>query len=698
MKQQTLQLQIPEAAEGLHLFPLGLADDSAKLLQSFFNGTLTAVALLDRNFNFLRVNEAYARSCGRAVEDFPGRNHFSMFPSDALDMFKQVRKSKLPCEVHARPFTFPDHPEWGVTYWDWTLVPVLDERGKVSLLLLSMHDVTEQTQQERENEAVLALLHLVNEAEDIPELANSICAFIQDWTGCEAIALRLREGDDFPLYHAIGLSDDFFAAERSLCGFDECGRLLQDEKGKPVLQCMCGSIISGGADRSSRFFTAHGSFATENVDDYVAETMAEDLPEGLRGRCMAEGYKSLAMVPLRMAPEVVGLLHLCHTRTHAFPTPMIDALERLGESLAVAVAHRQKAAEVRQREQQYTDLVENLNSMVIKTAPDGTITFCNNYACRFFGYKQHELIGKRLTDTIVPPVDSAGVDLDAEMGIILSEPEKHRRQENENITRKGERVWVMWRNEPIYDEAGKFVELLSIGNDLTDHKRTEQQLLEYQAKLRSLALQLSLAEEQERHRLSDAIHDDIVQDLAFTKIQLAMLAKTPLKPAVAPVVQELYDGVVDVIQRLRTLSFELSPSVLYRLGLAAAAEWLTERMVERHGFHAHVEADLGDTEITQELQIIAYQSLRELLANAAKHSQAKNILVSLDAQNGTLMIEVRDDGVGFDPKQMRPPDQEGGYGLFSLQERLAHLGGRLIIESAPGEGAGFLLVVPLKTT
>ncbi|MEN6403792.1 MAG: PAS domain S-box protein [Armatimonadia bacterium] len=696
MKQRSLQLQIPEATEGLHLFPLRFPDHSAKLLETFFNGTLTAVALLDRDFNFLRVNHAYARICGRAVEDFPGRNHFDLFPSDALTIFKQVRSSKVPYEAHGRPFTFADHAEWGETYWDWTLVPVVDERGKVSVFLLSLHDVTEQTQHARENEVAVALLHLANEAEDVPELANAICAFIQDWSGCEAIALRLRQGDDFPLYHAIGLTDDFHKAEYSLCGFDERGCMVRDEQGKPLLQCLCGSLISGRAKRRSRFYTAHGSFFAGNVDDYVAQTREKDLPEGLRGRCMEQGYKSLAMVPLRLGEEVIGLLHLCHTRPHAFPRHMIDALERLGESLAVALAHRQKDADLQQHERQYRDLVENVDSIVIRISPDGTINFCNSYACQFFGYKPQELIGKKLTDTIVPPVDSTGADLETRMANILAEPEKYRSQENENVTRKGERVWVMWRNEPVYDEAGEFRELLSIGNDLTEHKRTEQQLLDYQNKLRSLALQLSLAEEQERHRISDAIHDDIVQDLAFTKMQLAMLGKKPLRAEVAPVVQELYDGVVDVIQRLRTLSFELSPSVLYRLGLAAAAEWLTERVVERSRFKAHVEAHLGDAEIPQELQVTAYQCLRELLTNAAKHSKAKKVLVSLDAQNGTLMIEVRDDGIGFDPQQVRPPNAGGGYGLFSLQERLTHLGGRLIIESAPGEGARFLLIVPLR--
>lgn len=130
----------------------------ARLLDRFFDSTLTCAVLLDKEFNFIRVNQAYARACQRDASEFPGRNHFDLYPSDARSIFEEVIRSKRPYIVESRPFQFPDHPEWGVTYWDWTLVPVLDEGGEVELLLFCLNDVSERVRVERELQETLELL------------------------------------------------------------------------------------------------------------------------------------------------------------------------------------------------------------------------------------------------------------------------------------------------------------------------------------------------------------------------------------------------------------------------------------------------------------------------------------------------------------------------------------------------------------
>jgi CheY-like chemotaxis protein len=117
-----------------------LAEETIKeqsdILDSLFKDTLTPFVLLDRDFNFLRVNEAYARSCQRDVSDFDGHNHFEFYPHEENEaIFRKVVESKFPYQAIAKPFVFPDHPEWGVTYWDWTLTPLLDEYGEVKFLV-----------------------------------------------------------------------------------------------------------------------------------------------------------------------------------------------------------------------------------------------------------------------------------------------------------------------------------------------------------------------------------------------------------------------------------------------------------------------------------------------------------------------------------------------------------------------------------
>ncbi|MCU0579714.1 MAG: PAS domain S-box protein, partial [Desulfobacterota bacterium] len=117
----------------------------AQVLESFFKDTITPLVLLDRDFNFIRVNEAYARACQRAVEDFPGHNHFEFFPhAENEAIFHRVVETGVPYQALAKPFSYPDHPEWGVTYWDWVLTPLPDDSGDTAFLVFSLQEVTDR--------------------------------------------------------------------------------------------------------------------------------------------------------------------------------------------------------------------------------------------------------------------------------------------------------------------------------------------------------------------------------------------------------------------------------------------------------------------------------------------------------------------------------------------------------------------------
>ena len=116
-----------------------------RLLQAFFTNTITPLVFLDKNFNFIRVNEAYARACQREEQEFPGRNHFELYPNEENQrIFEQVVATGEIYQAIARPFVFPDHPEWGITYWDWNLTPLLTENNEVEFLVFSLNDVTEK--------------------------------------------------------------------------------------------------------------------------------------------------------------------------------------------------------------------------------------------------------------------------------------------------------------------------------------------------------------------------------------------------------------------------------------------------------------------------------------------------------------------------------------------------------------------------
>lgn len=139
-------------ADGIHKFNLEdkIRRDHA-LLDAFFQHSINPFVFLDRDFNFIRVNQAYADVCKRDASEFIGHNHFEFYPHEENEgVFRRVVQTKKPYQAYAKAFVFPDQPERGVTYWDWTLVPILDENEEVFLLVFSLNDVTEQKlQQER---------------------------------------------------------------------------------------------------------------------------------------------------------------------------------------------------------------------------------------------------------------------------------------------------------------------------------------------------------------------------------------------------------------------------------------------------------------------------------------------------------------------------------------------------------------------
>ncbi len=148
------------------------------LLEAFYRYTIIPLVIMDKNFNYIRVNDAFARAAGREVSDFSGKNHFELYPSKkGREVFSKAVENKTPEQKFARPYVFPDHPERGVTYWDWTLVPILNSREEVEFLVLSLKNVTERqraAQALRESEEKYRLL-----VKNIPAL---VFKGYGDWT------------------------------------------------------------------------------------------------------------------------------------------------------------------------------------------------------------------------------------------------------------------------------------------------------------------------------------------------------------------------------------------------------------------------------------------------------------------------------------------------------------------------------------
>ncbi|MFX0069650.1 MAG: PAS domain S-box protein, partial [Candidatus Hermodarchaeota archaeon] len=141
---------------------------------------------------------------------------------------------------------------------------------------------------------------------------------------------------------------------------------------------------------------------------------------------------------------------------------------------------------LKKSEEKYRELVENANSIILKMDKKGRILFINEFGESFFGFSNEELFGKHVVGTIVPKTETSGRDLEKMVNDVFQHPEKYERNENENITKTGEKVWVSWTNKAIKDNNGTFIGILSVGNDITDYKLAEQKLKEKEVELKNL--------------------------------------------------------------------------------------------------------------------------------------------------------------------------------------------------------------------
>lgn len=228
-----------------------------------------------------------------------------------------------------------------------------------------------------------------------------------------------------------------------------------------------------------------------------------------------------------------------------------------------------------------------------------------------------------------------------------------------------------------------------------------RELAQSNQQLRDLASQVALAEQKARHRLAIGLHDHIGQLLAVIKMQLSAERSKANDPAAQQRLSDTLGLLEQTINSTRTLTFELSPPMLYELGLAATLASLVEQTQQRQpDLVCRFEEDEFDKTLPADVEVLLFQVVRELITNALKHAQADRLDVAMRREDGArVVLTVADDGRGFDPLTLdRPVVGSGGFGLLSVRERLAHFGAKLRVDSQPGAGTRIRIEVPIETS
>ncbi len=334
----------------------------------------------------------------------------------------------------------------------------------------------------------------------------------------------------------------------------------------------------------------------------------------------------------------------------------------------------------------YRMMVESMNEGAVTLIPDGTIFYCNPRFAEMVQREPKKLIGARFQD-LIPPDEQDAFD-----AIFKQAGRDGTRGEFCLQTANGKCVPVQLS---IYQLAAEDVNGISIlATDITERIQAEE-------KIRSLASKLTRAEQEERHRISQILHDDLQQQLFAIKAQLSFLRDASEKNQVSPAMyidlDQIQESLSEAIAITRNLSIDLSPIVLRGEGLTVAIAWLSSQMKEQYGLQVNLDAKEDFHNLDNHMRVLLFHAVRELLFNIVKHADISQAAVSLEQADGRGRITVSDSGKGFEAEEIMN-DPKTAHGLLMLQDRLGLIGGSIEVTSKLGDGTRVVIEMPLEGT
>lgn len=356
------------------------------------------------------------------------------------------------------------------------------------------------------------------------------------------------------------------------------------------------------------------------------------------------------------------------------------------------ISDRKSAEEnLAKSEAKYRGLVDNAIVGVFNTTLNGRFLFVNEAMARMFDFES-------LEDMIARGTLERWVDLkDRER--MLAELNKHGKVTNfemQAVTHTGRQIHVLFSAKQIGDN------IFGMMMDISKRKEAEDKLNDYQARLKTLAAQLAISEEKDRHVIATHLHDQVGHALALARMQLDAAYQLSNEPEIKEQLTVVSDTLLQVLEDNQLLMLELGSPGLHGTGLPSAiSDWLDGQIANHHNLRTQVIDNLPDGRLKTlgpDVGAILYRNVRELVVNVVKHAQAKRVTVRLEERDANVRIVVEDDGVGFDYGAARiMGNKTGGFGLFSIEELVADLGGNLKIVSKPGKGCSAILSMPLDT-
>ena len=368
----------------------------------------------------------------------------------------------------------------------------------------------------------------------------------------------------------------------------------------------------------------------------------------------------------------------------------VESTLRVFASRASAELERTLAeAAILHAEEQYRLLVQNLPSIVYKGYKDWSVDFFDKKIESLLGYTLEDFISRKIKWSEV--IAEEDLEHASREFVRAMRGDKSYVREYRIKTKAGDLLWIQDRGQIVCDEAGEVEYLSGVFFDITDQKHMDEALRESEKELRFLSSELLNAQENERARVARELHDGIGQALSTLKVRVETLAKIARADVSRMRVEDLEDIVPVIrqtIEEVRDTSMNLRPSTLDSLGILPTIDWFCREHQTTYPFmQIEKKIDIRETDVPDPLRIVIYRVVQEALNNAARHSGAETMRISLAKTDGEITLAVQDNGQGFDLEDLLSVDTaERGFGLTSMKERAELSGGSFSIESGVGKG------------
>jgi PAS domain S-box-containing protein len=664
--------------------------------RTIFNSANDAIFFKNLNSRYIFANDKTLEAFGLSREQIIGKNDYEIIPNEEearknIEDDNLVFKTGKMAEIIKRMTDAEGKERW----FEAVKVPQLNDKGDVIGLVGIARDITERRDMEAQQQLAGEILECLNRESAGVDLIRDVLKLIKKATGFDAVGIRQQEDGDFPYFEVNGFPEEFVKAEDHLCTHNETGELILDSNGRPVLECICGIVLSGRTDPTLPFFTEGGSFWTNSTKELLTYKLQETFQVPIRNRCRQTGYESVALIPLRSGDEIVGLLQLNDSRCGCFTEEKVRFFEEIGASIGIGLARIQTEKKI-----------ENLARFpsenpfpVLRIAKDGIILYANAAGSELlgkWGCKVGEQAPEHWRENILQTLKS---------GL------------NKNLEATCQDRIFFLNIAPVMDSG--YVNVY--GTDITEQKHAEENLRKYRHQLEDL-VQTRTAEltetnkklleeiegrkrlekeilnisEREQKRIGQELHDSIGQQFTGIAFMMKVLEQklTEKLPDEATDAVEIKKLVNQAMDQTRGLARGLHPVDLDSGSLILALQELAATTENLFGIRCAVKCDkpieINDPDVATHL----YRITQEAITNAIKHAKTKNIRIELAYEKDKSILKIENDGLDF-PEEFKA--RGTGMGLQIMDHRADIIGASIDIHKAPEGGTIVTCTFPHKT-